>query len=138
MDANLRTSSSLGSPSIQSVHDYHSFALEDGDRLAPMAVDLVDRLANLVVLGLKPSTGVADSRYLRSESHARMNEYVRWSTYARVRRFLGDVRRELIKCIFVVLHGTLGSEIRDVLHEGSAIVVAYHHAPPRAWIVLSI
>jgi hypothetical protein len=41
LDANLRTSSSLSTPSIQCIHDYYAFALEDGGRLAPMAVYLV-------------------------------------------------------------------------------------------------
>jgi hypothetical protein len=40
----LRTSTFLGTPSVQSVHDYYPFALEDGDRLAPMVVELIDRL----------------------------------------------------------------------------------------------
>jgi hypothetical protein len=38
----------VGTPSIMSVHDYYPFAMEDGDRLAPMAVELVDRLPILV------------------------------------------------------------------------------------------
>jgi hypothetical protein len=50
MDADLRTSSSHGTRSIRCVHDYYPFALEDGGRLAPMAVDLVDRLAILVAV----------------------------------------------------------------------------------------
>jgi hypothetical protein len=36
-DADIRTPSYLGTPSIQTVHDYHPFALEDGGQLAPMA-----------------------------------------------------------------------------------------------------
>jgi hypothetical protein len=48
LDADLRTSSSLCTPPIQSVHDYYPFALENGGRLAPMAVGLVDRLAIMV------------------------------------------------------------------------------------------
>jgi hypothetical protein len=43
-DADLRTSALLGTPSVQSVHDYYPFALEDGGRLAPMAVELVDHM----------------------------------------------------------------------------------------------
>jgi hypothetical protein len=30
LDANLRTSALLGTPSVQSFHDYYAFALEDG------------------------------------------------------------------------------------------------------------
>jgi hypothetical protein len=37
-NADLRTSALLGTPSVQSVHDYYPVALEDGGRLAPMAV----------------------------------------------------------------------------------------------------
>jgi hypothetical protein len=38
-DTDLRTYALLGipSPSVQSVHDYYPFAMEDGGRLAPMA-----------------------------------------------------------------------------------------------------
>jgi hypothetical protein len=43
LDDGLRTSSSLGTPSIQSIHYYYPSALDDG-RLSPMAVDLVERL----------------------------------------------------------------------------------------------
>jgi hypothetical protein len=50
LDADLRTSSSLGTPSIQYIHEYYPFALGEGGRLAPMAVNLVDRLAILVVV----------------------------------------------------------------------------------------
>jgi hypothetical protein len=37
LDADLSTSALLGTPSVQSIHDYHPFAMEDGGRLAPMA-----------------------------------------------------------------------------------------------------
>jgi hypothetical protein len=45
LDSDIHTSSSLGTPSILIVHDYNPFAFEDGDRPAPMAAELVDRLA---------------------------------------------------------------------------------------------
>jgi hypothetical protein len=48
LDADLRTFALLGTPSIQSIHDYCPFAMEDGSRLAPVTVELVDRLAVLV------------------------------------------------------------------------------------------
>jgi hypothetical protein len=48
LDADLRTNALLGTPSVQSIHDYYPFASEDGGRLAPMAAELVDRLAILV------------------------------------------------------------------------------------------
>jgi hypothetical protein len=45
LDADLRTFALLGTPSVQSIHDNYPFAMEDGGRLAPMAAELVDRLA---------------------------------------------------------------------------------------------
>jgi hypothetical protein len=52
-----------------SVHNNYTFALEDGGRLVPMAVELVDRLAILVAcLRFINGMGVADYRSLRSES----------------------------------------------------------------------
>jgi hypothetical protein len=51
LDANLRTSVLLGTPSVQSAHDYYPFVVKDGGRLAPMAADeLVDRLAIVVAI----------------------------------------------------------------------------------------
>jgi hypothetical protein len=67
LDDDLHTSALLGTPSVQSVHDYYPFALEDGGRLGPMADDLVDRLAILVVLRRFPCMGVAGSRSFRCE-----------------------------------------------------------------------
>jgi hypothetical protein len=40
-DADLRTSALLDTPSLHLLHDYNPFALEDGGRSAPMAVELV-------------------------------------------------------------------------------------------------
>jgi hypothetical protein len=56
LDADLRTSALLGTPSVQSIHDYYPFALEDGGRLAPMADELVDRLAILVAVRRFPAS----------------------------------------------------------------------------------
>jgi hypothetical protein len=51
LHADIRTSSSLlGTSSIQYMHDYYPFARDDGGRLGTMAVELVDRLAILVVV----------------------------------------------------------------------------------------
>jgi hypothetical protein len=56
LDVDPRTSSSLGTPSINFVRDYYyPFALKDGGRLAPMAVDLIDRLATLMAIQRFPS-----------------------------------------------------------------------------------
>jgi hypothetical protein len=82
MDFDLRTSSSLGTPSIKSVHVYYPLTLEDGGRLAPMGVDFVYRLAILVALRRFPSMVAADSHsLLRNECYARRKEFVRRSTY---------------------------------------------------------
>jgi hypothetical protein len=87
--------------------------MEDGGRLAPMAVQSVDRLAILVAVRRFPGMGAADSRSLRSESYVRMLHFVRRSTSLPFRRFLGDVRREIMQRLSAALHGTLGSYLRD-------------------------
>jgi hypothetical protein len=46
--------------------------MEDGGRLAPMAAELVDRLAILVDVRRFVGMGAADSRSLRSDSYVRM------------------------------------------------------------------
>jgi hypothetical protein len=63
LDADIRTFALLGTASVQSVHDYYPFALKDGGRLAPMAAELVDRLAILVAVLRFPGVGVGDSRF---------------------------------------------------------------------------
>jgi hypothetical protein len=89
LDADLRTFALLGTPSVWSIHDYHPFALEDGGRLAPMAAELVDRLAILVVVRRFPCMGAAYSHSLRSNSYVRMKHFVRRTTSVPFRRFLG-------------------------------------------------
>jgi hypothetical protein len=123
LDADLRTCALLGTPSVQSIHDYYPFAMEDGGRLAPMAVELVDRLAILVAVRRFPGKGAADSRSLRSDSYVRMQHFVRRTAYVPFRRFLGDVRREFMQHHSPALHGTLGN----------ADAVACLPAP-RAWV----
>jgi hypothetical protein len=120
LDADLRTFALLDMPSVQSVHGYYPFSMEDGGRLAPMAADLVDRLAILVALRRFPSMGATDARSLRSNSYVRMQHFVRRTTYVPFRRFWGDVRREFIQRLSSALHGSLGSYLRDALQEGSA------------------
>jgi hypothetical protein len=74
--------------------------------------------------------GAADSRSLRSESYARMKDFIRRFTYIPFRRFLGDVRREFMHRLFVVFHGALGSYLREaLLHEGGVDVVVCLPAP---------
>jgi hypothetical protein len=62
IDADLRTYALLGTPSVQSVHDYYPFGHDDGGRLAPMADQLVDRLAILAAFRRFPGVGAVDSR----------------------------------------------------------------------------
>jgi predicted DNA-binding ribbon-helix-helix protein len=129
LETDLRTSSSLGMPFIKYVHEYYPFPLEDGGRLAPMAVDLVDRLAILVVVRrFISSMGTVDSLSLRYESYAR-TECVRRSTSISSRQFIGDVRREFMQNLSSVLRGTRSSYLRDALHECGAAVVACLLAP---------
>jgi hypothetical protein len=97
LDVDLRTYAVLGTPSVQSSHDYYPFAMEDGGRFAPMAADLVDRLAILVALRRFPGMGAADSPSLRYESYVRMQYFVRQTTHVPFRYFLGDVRREFMQ-----------------------------------------
>jgi hypothetical protein len=89
LDAYLRISALLGTPSAQSIHDYYPFAMEVGGRLAPMADELVDRLAILVAVRRFPGMGAVDSRSLRSGIYVRMQHFVRRSTSVPFRRFWG-------------------------------------------------
>jgi hypothetical protein len=120
----------LGTPSVQSIHDYYPFAMEDGDRLAPMAAELVDRLAISVAVRRFPGMGAADSRSLRFDSYIRMQHFVRRYTFVPFRRFWGDVRREFMQRLFSTLHGTLGSYLRDAFEESNNDVVACLVVPP--------
>jgi hypothetical protein len=52
-------------------------------------------------------------------------EFVRGYARVHFRRFLGDVCREFMQRLSAVLHGTLGSYLRDILQEGSVAIVAY-------------
>jgi hypothetical protein len=71
-----------------------------------MAAELVYRLAVLVDGRRFLGVGDAPSRTLRFNSYARMKPFVRRSTLTSFRRLLGDVRRELMQRLSVVLHGT--------------------------------
>jgi hypothetical protein len=98
--------------------------MEDGGRLAPMAAELVDRLAILVVVRRFPGMDAADSRSLRSDTYVRVQHFVHRSTYVPFRRFLGDVRREIMQSLSAALYSTLGAYLRDAFQEGSADAVA--------------
>jgi hypothetical protein len=123
LDADLRTSASLGTPSVQLVHDYYPFDVEDGGRLTPMAELLVDRMEILVAIRRFPGMGGADSRSLHSDIYVRMQRFVHRTTFIPFRRFLGDVRREFMQRLCATLYGTLVSYLRDGLKEGSADAV---------------
>jgi hypothetical protein len=83
-----------------------------------MAAELVDRVAIFVVVGRSHGMGAHDSRSLRTYNYVRLQHFVRRTAYVPFRRFLGDVRRELMQHLSVALHGTLGSYLRDALQEG--------------------
>jgi hypothetical protein len=97
--------------------------------LAPIAVELVYRLAISVAVHRFPGMGVADSRSLRFDINVCMQHFVRQTTFAPFRRFWGDVRREFMQRLFAGFHGTLGSYRRDDLQEGSLDAVACLHVP---------
>jgi hypothetical protein len=80
LDADLRFYALLGTPSAQSIHDYYPFAMEDGGRLAPVAVEFVDRLAILEAVRRFLGMGDADSRSLRSDRYVRMQHIVHRTT----------------------------------------------------------
>jgi hypothetical protein len=87
IDADLRSDALLGTPSVESVHYYYPFAMEDGGRLAPLTAELVDRLAVLMAVRPFLDMGHADSRSLRSDNYFRMQHFVRRPTYVPFRRF---------------------------------------------------
>jgi hypothetical protein len=86
-----------------------------GGWLAPMAVDLVDRMATLVVVRRFPGMGDVSSPSLRLDNYLRMHYFVRRSTYVPFGRLLGDMRREFMQRLSVALHGSLGSYRRYAL-----------------------
>jgi hypothetical protein len=129
LDADLRTSALLGTPSVQSVHDHYLFAVQVGGRLALMAADLSDRLALLVAARCFPGGGVADSRSLRSDTSCPHATFRSSIYFVPIRRSWGVVRREIMQRLSVALHGTLGSNLRDAFEEGNANTVAYLHIP---------
>jgi hypothetical protein len=59
------------------MHAYYPFPLEDGGRLAPIAVELVNRVAILVAARRFHGMGVVDSPSLRFDIYVRMQLFVR-------------------------------------------------------------
>jgi hypothetical protein len=104
----------------------YPFAQGDGGWLAPMAVDMVYRLAILVFNASPPSM------YGRGAPFSRTHEYngptpafmpairtFRRSISFPARRCLGLMEMRVGNNIFVVVHGTLGSHLHDALKECS-------------------
>jgi hypothetical protein len=83
----------------------------------------------MVVVRLFPCIGEADSRLLRSDNYVRLQNFARRYTFGRFRRFLRDVRREFMQRLYVAVHSTLGSYLRDALQEGSADAVGFFDVP---------
>jgi hypothetical protein len=83
LDDDLRALASLGTPFVLSVYDYYyyPFALEDVGWLAPMAVEVVARLAILANIHRFPCIGAAEARSVSSDIYVCMEELVRRSIY---------------------------------------------------------
>jgi hypothetical protein len=75
LDADLRTCALLGTPLVQSVHVNYPLAMEDEDRLAPMAAELIDPVAILLVVRRFPCMGAGDSRSLRFGRYVRLQHF---------------------------------------------------------------
>jgi hypothetical protein len=98
--------------------DYYPFALKDGGRFAPMAVELLLRMAILLTIRRFVVMNVADSRSWRSDIYVRMPHFVCGSTYVLFQRcLLGVGKREFMHRLSTVVHGTLDSYIRDASQE---------------------
>jgi hypothetical protein len=50
-----------------------------------------------------------------------MQHFVRQCACVSFRRFWGDVRRKFMQRLYADLHGTLGSHLRDALHEHGSV-----------------
>jgi hypothetical protein len=103
--------------------------MEDGGQLAPMAAELDNRVAILVVVRRFIGIGAVDSRSLRFDSYVRMQHFVRRSTFVPCRRCGGDMRREFMQRLSSALHGTMVSHLRHASQKGSAAAVACLHVP---------
>jgi hypothetical protein len=94
-----------------------------------MAAELVDRLAIFVEVRRFPCMGVAKSRYCIMRIMSTCTTF-RSSIYlCFLSTFLGDVQREFKHRLYAALRGTLGSYLRDALHEGIAHVVVCLNVP---------
>jgi hypothetical protein len=85
--------------------------MEDGGRSAPMAAELVDRLAIFVSFRRFPGMGIVDSRTLRFDGYVRIQHFVLRTRYVPFRRSRGDVHScNVFPMLFMVLSG---SYLRD-------------------------
>jgi hypothetical protein len=136
-NADLRTSASLCTPPVHSVHDYYPFARKDDGQMAPIAVELVDRLAILVTCHRFPSMGDADAHSLRyDDSYSRMHRFARRSTHVPFcRRYLRDVRREFMVLRVPIFPMMLCNRAVPMLWHASLVLVLGHVGfPPLLFI----
>jgi hypothetical protein len=100
-----------------------------------MAVELVDCLAILVAVYRFHGMGSTNSRFLlRSSTCVHMKELVRRSTTTPFLRFLGNVRREFMQRPSLLLHGMLGSYLRDALHEVNFLLYTRYCRPGKVLV----
>jgi hypothetical protein len=92
-----------------------------------MAAHLADRMAIWVAFRRFRGMDATGSCSLRFDCCVRMQYFVRRFAHVPFRRFLEDVRREFMQSLYVALHGTLGSYLRNALQEGNADDVACLH-----------
>jgi hypothetical protein len=59
-------------PSVHTIYDYYTFVLNDGGGLAPMAIEMEDRLTFSVAGRRFPCLDAAGSRYLWHGTYVRM------------------------------------------------------------------
>jgi ABC-type microcin C transport system permease subunit YejE len=91
--------------------------MEDGGMLAPMAAELVDRLAFLRQF-VASLTWVRLSFVVCAPRVAPVCNILFIELLFHFVGFLGVVRREFMQRLSTALHGTLGSYLRDALHWG--------------------
>jgi hypothetical protein len=91
-----------------------------------MADELVYRMAISVADRRFPVMGAADSRSLRFDMYSISVCNISFVAPLLLLFdvFWGDMRREFMQRLFAALHSTLGSYLRDALHEGSVDAVA--------------
>jgi hypothetical protein len=109
---------------IKTNHFHLAFSI-----LIQMAAHLVDRLAMLTDVHRFPGMDAADSHSSLMTTYMCMTDFIRRYSYVPLRHFWGDVLREFMQRLSVVIDGTLGAHLRDALREGSVDIVACLPAP---------